>query len=170
MLGSFPRMKHLLLALLAIFLTSNAEAATAWVYRIEPASMISGGKLKVYENGRGNGYKKMRFKYKLDTAIGFKEDWLPYNLPAKMFDSDFLATLVPGQAVDLGKVPHGWENRSESFKIVRESRGAYLVSSSDGQFRIFPRNNGGAWKRIEFTIRGRVTLRLNGNLEEVVRE
>jgi hypothetical protein len=163
-------MKHLLLALIALFLTSTAEAATAWVYRIERASFISGGKLKIYDQGNGAGYKKLRLKYKLDTAAGFKESWLPYNLPGKVFDPKFLASLVPGEIVDLGNVPHGWESKDERFQIVRETQSAFLISSSEGQFRIYPRNKGGAWKRIEFTIRGGVTLRLNGNLEEVVKE
>jgi len=163
-------MKHLILALAALFLTSTAEAATVWAYRIEPASMISGGKLKIIDLGNGAGYKKLRFKYKLETAAGYKENGLPYNLPGKVFDPKFLASLVPGEAVDLGNVPHGWENKTERFQIVRESQAAYMISSSAGNFRIYPRNKGGAWKRIEFTIRSGVTLRLNGNLEEVVRE
>lgn len=160
-------MKNLLLALVAVFFASNAQAQQVWNYRMEPASMIKGGKLKIYDAGNGKGFKKLALKYKLQTSFGYKESTVSYNFPSKVLDPDFLASLKPGQTVDLGVVPHGWKKRVEKFTITRESQSAYLVSSGDGQFRIFPRNNGGAWKRVEFTVRGTVTVRLNGNLESV---
>lgn len=163
-------MKNILLALVALFFASNAQAQQVWNYRMEPASMIKGGKLKIYDGGNGKGYKKLHLKYKLQTSFGYQESTVAYNFPSKVLDPDFLATIKPGQTVDLGSVPHGWKGRPERFSIKRESQSAYLVLSGDGQFRIYPRNNGGAWKRVEFTVRGRVTVRLNGNLMSVDNE
>jgi len=163
-------MKTLLFALVAVFFAANAQAQQVWNYRMEPASMIKGGKLKIYDDGNGKGFKKLALKYKLQTSFGYKESTIAYNFPSKVLDPDFLASLKPGQTVDLGAVPHGWKKRAERFAITRESQSAYMVSSSDGQFRIFPRNNGGAWKRVEFTVRGTVTIRLKGNLESVDNE
>lgn len=163
-------MKHLLLALVAVFFASNAQAQQVWNYRMEPASLVRGGKLKIYDAGNGKGYKKLHLKYKLETTFGYQESTVAYNFPSQVLDPKFLASIQPGQTVDLGSVPHGWKGGSEQFSITRESQSAFVVTSGDGQFRIFPRSNGGAWKRVEFTVRGRVTIRLNGNLMAVDNE
>ena len=81
-----------ILAFLALtFLTTSAQAALVSHYLIEPAPMISGGRLKISEIGRGNGYRQLKFKYKLQTSVGYREDWLPINFPEQIFNSGFLS-------------------------------------------------------------------------------
>jgi hypothetical protein len=143
--------------LLAVLITSSfsAQAATVWNYRIEPNGPVKGGKVKIHLLGGGN----IKFKYKLDTSVGYKEDWIPYKLPSQLFDPTFYASLDIGERVQIGK-----------YIVVRESDAAYLATSDEGKFRIFPRDKGGAWRRIEFTVKSGVTIRLFGNLLNVTQE
>ncbi len=145
----------LLFAILFPLTTLTAEAATVWNYKIESSGPVKGGKVKIILLGGGN----IRFKYKLDTSVGYKEDWIPYRLPAQLFDAKFYGSLNIGEQVQIGE-----------YTVTRETQSAFLASSSEGKFRIYPRASGGAWRRIEFTIRSGVTIRLNGNLMEVTNE
>jgi hypothetical protein len=150
-------MKTLILffALFLPFTTYTAEAATVWNYKIESNGPVQGGKVKIILLGGGN----IRFKYKLETSVGYKEDWIPYKLPAQLFDPGFYASLSIGEQVQLG-----------DYVVTRETQSAFLATSSEGKFRIYPRSSGGAWRRIEFTVRAGVTVRLNGNLMAVTNE
>lgn len=163
-------MKHLFIALALALSAGSAQAATTWNYNVERASMISGGKVKISTLAKGRGFRKIKFKYKLDTAVGEKAEWFPYNLPEAMFDPAFLAKLAVGEKAELGSIPHAYAGGSAAFSIVRQSQDAYLVSTADGQFRFYARSKGGAWKRIEFTVKSSITVRLNGNLLEVTNE
>jgi hypothetical protein len=146
-----------LFAILATLIVStlSAQAATVWNYRMEPNGPVKGGKVKIHLLGGGN----IKFKYKLDTSVGYKEDWIPYQLPGQLFDPSFYASLDIGERVQIGK-----------YVVLRESDAAYLATSDEGEFRIFPRAKGGAWRRIEFTVKSGATIGLYGNLINITQE
>ncbi len=151
-------MRPLLLFFVFLLSTSfslSSEAATVWNYRIESNGPVKGGKVKIILLGSG----KIRFKYKLETSVGYKEDWIPYQLPQQLFDARFYSSLDLGDKVQLGK-----------YTVTRETEAAYLAVSDEGKFRIYPKANGGAWRRIEFTVKAGVTVRLFGNLMAVTNE
>ncbi|MCO5143020.1 MAG: hypothetical protein M9962_08025 [Oligoflexia bacterium] len=162
--------KLAIISLLLTFLASNAFAATVWNYRLQPSGAIKGGKLKISKVKTSSSYVQLKLKYKLETSIGYKEDWLPYNFPGEMLDKDYLSRLPLNEAKSLGRLPHAFENRTVNFQITRKSSDAFLVKSDDGQFLIYTKSSGGAWRRIEFVIRSSVTITLKGNLENVVNE
>jgi hypothetical protein len=149
----------------SLFLTLSAWATPTWKYGIEPNGVIRGGKIKVQQVGRGSGFRKISLRYDLVTSVGERESRIPYNFPERVFQSQFLSGMNVGETVDLGSVPHGWEPGTENFSITRQTADAYLVTNSDGQFRIFVRAGGGPWKRVEFSVRAQgVSVRLFGNL------
>jgi len=163
--GGMKHLKSTLLVIAALFTFSAVSEAAVSRYKIEKAPMISGGLLKISEAKRGNGFRQLKFKYKLETAAGFKEDWLPYNFPEQVFSANFLNAMAVGQSVALGSLPHGWERKNVTFSIKRESRDAYMINSSDGNFRIYPQS-GSSWRRVEIFIKG---LRLFGNRFAITR-
>jgi hypothetical protein len=143
-----------ILGLLASFFTFSlsAHAVPVWNYRIEPNGVVRGGKVKIHQLGGGT----IRFKYKLQTTVGYKEDWIMYRLPNQLFSRNFYNSLAVGEKTQVG-----------NFQVTRQSASAYLAVGPGGQFRVFP-GRGAAWRRIEFSVRAGV--RLHGNLMNVTNE
>ncbi len=170
-----------LLVFLALFYSFSAEAKIVWNYRLEPTDKILGGKVKISEIETKQGYRQIKFKYKMQTVVGYKESWLPYNFPQKIFDREYLLSLPLKIETHVGSYPHGWEAWSESFRIIRETpvggvesfrlRTKNNKNKETNEFRIFVNPAEDAWSRIEFTVMmGGYQVQIFGDLEDVVDE
>lgn len=146
-----------ILALSFAVFSNSAHAITAWAYRVESSGPIHGGKLKIYQMAKTETTRQVRFRYKLETAIGFKDDWVPYTLPAKAFDAGFLAALPEGQAADLGK-----------FEITKLGERSFSLRAPEGRIDFTtPSATSTPWSRVELHVSSIV---IRANLVEVVNE
>jgi hypothetical protein len=135
-----------LLLLAAISLLSFAEtasAATTWIYRVQPSGVIRGGKLKLAFMGGSKGARNIRFKWKIDSIVGERKDWIPLRLPAEVFDRSALAGIAPGTSARIGSV-----------EVICERPGTYRTQISGIPFR-FTLGSGSVWRSIELTVQGR---------------
>lgn len=150
-------MKSLFLVLASLFISSSAFAVPVWNYRVDAGGPIKGGKLKIFQMSRSETVRQVRFKYKLQTVIGYKEDWIPYNLPAEAFSPNSLSTLDIGQSVAL-----------LDFTLARTGNKSFSMKGPDGRIDfITPTNFGGAWTKLVLKVKGVV---INGTLMEVTDE
>lgn len=157
--------------ILALLTLSPAHATEVWSYRLEPKGHVSGGKLKLSELERAENYRKIKFRYKLETSVGHREGWLPYNVPDECYDGAWLSKLTVGKDVALGQYPHGWEEgRVLNYSIRRIAGNQFQLTNEDAKI-IFRRDSTGVWARVEaqLSVSG-VTLQLNGNLSEITEE
>jgi hypothetical protein len=163
-------MKLLFLAILSLF-SNGAQAGEVWNYRLESQGVVKGGKLKLSELERSPEYRTWKFRYKLETSVGRKEGWIPYNLPEPCFDKNVLAALEIGQERNLGQFPHAWEaGRVLNYSLKRLAENQFLVANEEAKIVFFLAASG-LWQRLESQFRlSSATLRLHGNLLEITEE
>lgn len=151
-------MKNILFALsLLITLSTNAMALPVWNYRVAAAGPIKGGKLKIIQMSKDANARELRFKYKLETVIGYKEDWVPYTLPSEAFDATFLSAMEMGKTVAV-----------DQFKFTRTATRSFSLEGKDGRIDFStPSATSTPWSRISLRV-GRIVI--NGSLMEVTNE
>jgi hypothetical protein len=145
----------LLVAVSMLSYSGMASAATTWIYQVKPSGAIRGGKLKLAFMGGAAASRNVRFKWKIDTIIGEKKDWIPIRLPAEVFDRGALAEIAPGTSARIGNV-----------EIACERPGTYRTTISGIPFR-FTAGSGNVWSSIELKIRGQT---IRGSFAQVANE
>lgn len=145
----------LLVAASLLSITDTASAATTWIYQVKPSGAIRGGKLKLAFMGGTTASRNVRFKWKIDSIIGEKKDWIPIRLPSEVFDRDALADIAPGTSARIGSVD-----------IFCERAGTYRTTISGIPFR-FTTGSGNVWSSIELKVRGQT---IRGSFAQVANE
>lgn len=149
--------KFILTLTLLCSLTTNAFAVPVWNYRVAAAGPINGGKLKIFQMSKNANSRELRFKYKLQTVIGYKEDWVPYTLPSEAFDANYLSAMDMDKTVAL-----------DQFKFTRTAARSFTLEGKDGRIDFTtPSATSTPWSRITLRV-GRIVI--NGSLMEVTNE
>lgn len=145
----------LLAAASMLSFSGAASAATTWIYQVKPSGAIRGGKLKLAFMGGAAASRNVRFKWKINSIIGEKKDWIPIRLPAQVFDRNALAEIAPGTSERIGSV-----------EIFCERPGTYRTTISGIPFR-FTTGSGNVWSSIELKVSGQT---IRGSFSTVANE
>lgn len=150
-------MMKLIICLISILSSTQAFAITVWNYSVEDSGPINGGKVKIIHEVQTETTRDVRFKYKLQTVIGYKEDWIRYTLPLEIFDAKYLVAQQVGKAVEL-----------KDFTFTRTNARTFVLKNKDGKIEFTtPNETSVPWNKIKLKV-GRVEIL--GTLKDITEE
>lgn len=177
-MGILQRMMKPISNMFALVFTLNlalglaAHAAVTWNYTAEKSGPIKGGEIRLSVIKTTERSKTLKLKWKVDTSVGPKKDWIPYTFPIEIFSSNYLSQVAVEQTKDLGTFNSGLNIGKEvTYKLQRLDETTYFLSNEELRFKFVVNKKGGAWKRIDALVKLKgITVNFKGNLAAITQE